>query len=126
MVGEQSSHISDNPKDQQSSHFADLRSDKEKRVEKRAYSSLSLGPDVDVLIAELVEIGRTCGFISAPGGNFDDNGYHIRTRQIGMQLDKIGGMELMQAAYYRVVAILGPVAGRSLEIAWGYIGNWWP
>ncbi|KYK37353.1 MAG: hypothetical protein AYK18_10190 [Theionarchaea archaeon DG-70] len=126
MVGQKSNHISDESKDQQISHFADLQSDKEKCVEKRAYSSLSLGPDVDVLVTELVEIGRTCGFISTPGGNFDDNGYHIRARQIGILLDKIGGMELMQAAYYRIVAILGPVAGRTLEVAWGYIGNWWP
>ncbi|MBU7026892.1 MAG: hypothetical protein HXS48_08115 [Theionarchaea archaeon] len=78
MVGQKSNHISENPKDQQTSHFADLRSDKEKCIEKRAYSSLSLGPDVDVLIVELLEIGRTCGFISTPGGNFDDKGYHIR------------------------------------------------
>ena len=126
MVGQQSNHISDEPKDQQPSHFADLRSDKEKHIEKRAYSSLSLGPDADVLVAELVEIGRTCGFISTPGGNFDDSGHHIRARQIGVQLDKIGGMELMQAAYYRIVAILGAAVGRSLEVAWGYIGNWWP
>lgn len=115
----------DNPK-KQSSYFADLRSDREKRIEKRANNGLSLGPEIDELITELVEIGRISDFISISGGSFDDNGYHIRARQIGVQLNKIGGIELMQAAYYRVAAVLGPVVSRSLEVAWGYIGDWRP
>lgn len=112
-----------NPKN---SYFADLRSEKEKCIEKRAHNGFSLGPEIDELIIELVEIGRINDFISIPGGNFDGNGYHRGARQIGVRLNQIGGIELMQAAYYRVAAVLGPVAGRSLEVAWGYIGDWRP
>ena len=43
-------------------------------------------------------MARTCSFISNPGDDFDDNGYHLLTRQIGIRLDRIRGMELMQAA----------------------------
>ncbi|MGD2247936.1 MAG: hypothetical protein PVF58_05985 [Candidatus Methanofastidiosia archaeon] len=125
MVGQKfnSSHKSG---EQNLSNFADLRTDKEKCIEKKVYNGLNLEPGVSALIDELVEIGKTCGFISTPGGNFNGNGHHIRTREIGMQLDNMGGMELMQVAYYTVARVLGPVAGRSLEVAWGYIGNWWP
>lgn len=106
--------------------FVDLRSDKEKQIEREAYAGLSLGPEVDALVAQLIEIGQTCDFVSDSGDNFDGNGYHIRAREIGIRLNEIGGMELMQTVCYRVVAILGPGLGRSLEVAWGYIGNWQP
>jgi hypothetical protein len=106
--------------------FIDLRSDEEKRIEREAYAGLSLGPEVDSLVAQLVEIGQAYDYISGSGDNFDGNGYHIRAREIGMRLNEVGGMELMQTVHYKVVAILGPRLGRSLEVAWGYIGDWQP
>ena len=106
--------------------FVDLRSDKEKQIEREAYAGLSLGPEVDALIAELIEIGRTCDFVSNSGDDFDGNGYHIRAREIGTRLNEIGGMELMQAVYYNVLTALGPTRVRSLAFAWAHIGDWLP
>lgn len=106
--------------------LVDIRSNREKQIEREAYASLSLGPEIDPLVAELVEIGRNCDFFSNPGGSFDNKGYNIRAREIGTRLNEIGGIELMQLVYYRAMAILGPGFGRSLEVAWEYIGDWWP
>lgn len=85
-----------------------------------------LGPEVDTFVDELVKIGQSSDFVSDPGGMFDGNGCHKRVREIGMQLYKRGGTHLMQAVWYRVTAVLGQERGRSLEIAWGFIGDWWP
>ncbi len=82
--------------------------------------------EVDRFVDELMGIGQTSDFVSDPGGNFDHNGCHKRAREIGMQLNKMGGTHLMQVVWHRVTAALGPERGRSLEIAWGFIGDWWP
>jgi hypothetical protein len=107
-------------------NFVDLRSDEERQIEREAYREASLGPEADPLVEELIEIGQTYTFISDPGGNFNKNGQHIRTREIGDTLDRMGGIELMQAAYYRILAVLGLTCARSLECAWGHIGEWLP
>ena len=107
-------------------NFVDLRSNKERQIEREAYRALSLGPEADPLVEELIEIGQTYNFISDPGGNFNRKGYHIRTREIGETLDRMGGIELMQAAYYRILASLGLTYARALECAWGHIGEWLP
>lgn len=105
--------------------FLDLRSDEERQIEREAYAGVSLGPEVDALVAELIEIGRNEDFLSMQtGGNFNEYGKHIRTREIGARLNEMGGIRLMQAAWYRVRAILGAGHGRSLEVAWGNIGDW--
>jgi hypothetical protein len=67
-----------------------------KNPSKEPYAEKSSGLEAEALITELVEIGLTCGFISNPAGDFDENGYHRRTREIGEKLDKIGGMGIMQ------------------------------
>ena len=82
--------------------------------------------DVDSLVDELISIGQTSGFISDPGGEYDKNGCHKRTREIGNLFNKVGNTPLMQAVWYRVAAVLGSEGGNSLEIAWGFIGDWWP
>jgi hypothetical protein len=82
--------------------------------------------EIDTLVDELVHIGQTSDFVSDPGGAFDHNGCHKRAREIGMHVNKMGGAHVMQAVWYRVTAVLGPERGRSLEIAWGFIGDWWP
>ncbi|MBU7016530.1 MAG: hypothetical protein HXS44_03405 [Theionarchaea archaeon] len=107
-------------------NFADLRSDEEKQTQREAFKRVSLGPEVDPLVEELTEIGQIHNFISGPGGNFNENGQHIRTREIGDILDRMGGIELMQAAYYRILVSLGLNSARALEWAWGNIGEWLP
>jgi hypothetical protein len=72
---------------------------------------------VDPLIHELVSIGSTRGYLPREPG---------RTREIGEELNRIGGMELMLAAHQQVSLALGNVKARELESAWGYIGQWMP
>lgn len=107
-------------------NFVDLRSDEEHHLEWEAYAGVSLGPEADALVEKLLQIGKTTDFISDPGGDFNENGCHIKAREIGATLHKMGGLQLMQAAYYRIIAELGLGVGRSLEFAWGYIGDWLP
>jgi len=105
----------------------DFRSDEERQIEREAEAGLSLGPEVDSLVAELIEIGRSDGFLSMQaGGKFNKNHKHIRAREVGTRLNEIGGMKLMQATGYRVGATLGAGPARELESAWGYIGEWLP
>ena len=82
--------------------------------------------EIDAFVNELVHIGQNEDFVSDPGGVFDHNGCHKRAREIGMYVSERGGIHLMQTVWYRVTAVLGPERGRSLEIAWGFIGDWWP
>jgi hypothetical protein len=70
------------------------------------------------LVKELIAIGRARGFLSADGK--DD----VRTREIGAEIDKMGGMESMRQAHAEVAAALGPIRARELEAAWGGIGHW--
>lgn len=67
------------------------------------------------LVDELVSIGRTTGYLPRREG---------RTRDIGAELDRIGGIELMRAAHERINSSLGNVKARELESAWGGIGQW--
>jgi hypothetical protein len=106
------------------SNFLDLRSEEEKQIEREAYRGVSLGTDADDLVIELIAIGQNSDFVSDPGGIFNKNGQHKRAREIGATLNVMGGFKLMQAAYYRVTATLGPTRARSLEFAWAYIGDW--
>ena len=51
-----------------------------------------------VLVDELTEIGLTDGFLSAhPGGHFDEYNRHIRTRNIGALIAKIGQKGVFEA-----------------------------
>jgi predicted Zn finger-like uncharacterized protein len=109
------------------SKIEDLRSAEELEVARNAQWGRSLGPETDVLVGELIRIGRGSGYLSRePGGDFDDNCRHIRAREIGEKLNDIGGIRVMQAAFYKVALIVGPTASRGLEVAWGYIGEWLP
>ena len=104
----------------------DLRNPRERQIETEAEAYTGLGSGVDDLVAELIRIGNTDGFRSTiPGGKFDQGCNSIRAREIGELLNAQGGMDLMQAVYYRVRAKL-PNEARSLEGAWGYIGEWRP
>ncbi len=78
----------------------DLRDDKEREIERDAYAGESLGPDVDRLVAELIQIGRTDGYVSmTPGGKFNEKCNHVRACEIGEALNKRGGTDLMLAAH---------------------------
>lgn len=54
----------------------------------------------------------------------DKNGtFHPRIIEIGKELNKIGGIQLMQDAYYEIINPFqshGPI----LKWAWGGIGDW--
>lgn len=103
----------------------DLRSSRERQIEQEAYRGVSLGREIDSLVDELVWIGQIDDFLAQEEtGKFDDERRHIRAREIGVYLNEQGGMDLMQAAAYRVRARLGSI--RALEICWGYIGEWRP
>jgi hypothetical protein len=108
------------------------------------------------LIDELVEVGRSEGFLISSKDNkccnncgsrikiarnkrtcpvcglmenyshFDKNGKNKRARRIGIILNDIGGMKLMQTSCREVRTELGASQGRKLEGAWGYIGSWLP
>jgi len=103
----------------------DIRSDRERQIESDAKAGAGLGSEADALVEELMEIGRQDGYLSThPGGKFNERCQHIRAREIGEILNRLGGLELMQAAGYRVIDGLGRVKGRVLEGAWDSIGGW--
>jgi len=136
----------------------DFRSPEERReeeeMEEEARSGVSLGPEVDRLVGELIETGRSEGFLTMPpregtcgncGGkvvkkgrmvkctycgreqnldHFDKSYRHVRAREIGARLNEMGGKKLMRAVYYQVDSATG--AGPQLSHAWAYIGNWLP
>jgi hypothetical protein len=97
-----------------------------RQVEQEAEAGLSLGPKIDNLIDELIEIGHSDGFLSTKaGGKFDRNRQNIRARQIGQNLNEIGGLRLMKLAWWRVRFMLSPgPASRELDIIWNLVGNW--
>lgn len=77
------------------------------------------------LVNELVAIAGATGFLSlTPGGAFDADSRHVRTRAIGERLNKLGGKAIMQRAGQDVASRCGPVKARELEAAWVGIGAW--
>ncbi len=83
--------------------------------------------EVDALIAELLKIGKSEDFLSeVPGGLYNGQCRHLRTRTIGRRLDQIGGLALMQAVRERVRRKLGANLAAHLDYAWGDIGEWIP
>ena len=80
---------------------------------------------LDQLINELMKIGATEDFLSEyPGGRFNRRCRHIRAREIGDQLDKLGGYPLMDFVYERVRKKLGNTIADHLDFAWFDVGNW--
>lgn len=81
--------------------------------------------EVNRMLDELLRIGKTEDFLSErPGGAFNRECRHIRTREIGKRLDEIGGMELMEFANRHVRRKLGKNLSWHLEAAWKDIGRW--
>jgi hypothetical protein len=67
------------------------------------------------LINELISTGQTKGYLPREPG---------RTRDIGEELSRMGGINLMRKAHQRVSSKLGNVKARELESAWAGIGGW--
>lgn len=83
--------------------------------------------EVDTLIAELLKIGKSEDFLSeSPGGAYNGQCRHLRSRAIGRRFDQIGGLALMQAIRERVRRKLGANLAAHLDYAWTDIGEWIP
>jgi hypothetical protein len=84
-------------------------------------------PEVDRMIAELVQIGKGDDFLSErSGGAFDQNCRNKRAREIGARLNTLGGLPLMEYARDRVKKQLGANLATHLEYSWDEIGKWVP
>ncbi len=81
--------------------------------------------EVTRLTDELIRIGQTEDFLSErPGGSFNRECRHIRTRDIGKRLDELGGVQLMEYVNRQVRRKLGKNLSWHLEAAWKDIGKW--
>lgn len=81
--------------------------------------------EVNELINELIEIGEKEDFLSVvPGGSFNAQCRHVRSRRIAERLNGIGGLDLMQFAFNQVSKKTGKVLASHLEYAWADIGPW--
>jgi hypothetical protein len=81
--------------------------------------------DVERMLDELLRIGKADDYLSErPGGGFNRDCRHIRTREIGARLNELGGLALMQYANRRVRRKLGKNLSWHLEAAWKDIGQW--
>jgi hypothetical protein len=81
--------------------------------------------EVERLLEELIRIGKSDDYLSErPGGGFNSQCRHIRTREIGKRLDQIGGLELMEYANRFVKRKAGKQLSSHLEYAWTEIGKW--
>jgi hypothetical protein len=122
--------------------FYDLRSEEERQIEADAVAGKSLGPALDALIDELLQV---CGQSScvcpyeldqAVADLFqsrDGDGppwVHKRVREIGKTLADRGGKSSMQAAYYRVLYAYPPQSSSGVDIpsdvsrAWDGLHDW--
>lgn len=83
--------------------------------------------EVKQLTDELLQIGKKEDFLSeVPGGAYNGQCRHLRTRTIGRRLDQIGGEELMHGVRERVRRKLGANLASHLDYAWSEIGTWIP
>lgn len=81
--------------------------------------------EVSRMLDELVRIGKAEDFLSErPGGAFNRECRHVRTREIGKRLNDIGGVELMLFANRYVRRKAGKNLSWHLEAAWKDIGEW--
>jgi hypothetical protein len=85
-------------------------------------ADVSLSPEVEALVGELVAIGRSPGYFERDQS--DELQRDQRVVEIGRRLEGKGGWRLMHAAAERVREELGDVPARELEFAWDGIGLW--
>lgn len=81
--------------------------------------------EVNRLVDELIRIGIKEDYLSEhPGGGYNLQCRHIRTREIGLRLSDIGGLPLMIWVYDRVRKKAGKTPASHLEYAWQDVGVW--
>jgi hypothetical protein len=81
--------------------------------------------EVERLIDELINIGIKEDYLSEhPGGGYNIQCRHVRTREIGKRLSEIGGLKLMTWSYERVKKKAGKTPASHLEYAWESVGEW--
>ncbi|MDY6872733.1 MAG: hypothetical protein SVR81_02030 [Chloroflexota bacterium] len=77
------------------------------------------------LLEKLIQIGKTDDFLSLhPGGPFDVHCHHTEARRIGVRLNEIGGLPLMQAARAHVKRKLKATLAEHLDHCWQDVGGW--
>ena len=75
-------------------------------------------------LEELIQIGRKDDYLSErPGGQFDRECRHIRTREIGQRIYDFGGAESMEWAMKKISKKIGKELTAHLEACWFRIGN---
>lgn len=83
--------------------------------------------EVRRLIDELIKIGLKDDFLSErPGAGFNGQCRHIRTREIGVRLEQIGGVEVMTYVSKRIRRKIGKKLAAHMDYAWADIGAWVP
>ncbi|MEA4909298.1 MAG: hypothetical protein GYA17_22560 [Chloroflexi bacterium] len=83
--------------------------------------------EVERALQDLIQIGKTEDFLSErPGQNFNAQCRHVQARRIGMRLNEIGGLPLMEYIRDQVRRKLGQEIGSHLDYAWSDIGSWIP
>lgn len=81
--------------------------------------------EVKKLLDNLVKVGRQDDYLSLqPGGPFNARCHHTQARQIGQQLNEIGGLDLMWAARSYVKDKLKTTLAEHLDYCWQDIGEW--
>lgn len=94
-------------------------------LHKLAMSGFSIGQKEDHLASELVAISLIEGFLSkqdTPGFNEDHR--NLRAREIGEELHKMGGIDLMMQVRELVAKARGGETAHELDWAWHGIGEW--
>ena len=76
------------------------------------------------VIAELVSIGQKDASDRPGASSRFLRQAKSRAREIGEQLNALGGNDYMLAGHEAVRQTLGAVAARELEVAWNGIGEW--
>jgi len=90
-------------------------------------STTEVGPAFNMIVGELVSIGRQVEYTCQERTRGYDKKYrHKRAYEIGTILDSAYGMKLMLAAAHCMRSDEGlvPGNGRDLERCWNGIGDW--
>ena len=85
---------------------------------------LKHGGKIDHYVNELVEIGNSTGFALTDfgGQQYDILGRHLRAREIGEDLNRLGGLRLMKLVFFKVTKKVVKSEPSDLVYAWGDIG----
>ena len=82
------------------------------------------GDEMNRLMDELIQIGQKEDFLSErPGGQFDRECRHIRTREIGQRIFDFGGADSMEWVIKKINKKCGKDLGAHLEACWNRFGN---